>query len=232
MFPRWRPGCGWIWLLRILPEHESIVSGDKVNRLIDGFCGEGLPTIDFAHVDLSRGQQRPEQHRSGVGRRQNGLSFDPSLEFFVQTFDRVGGAYAAPLARRQPREGEQSVSCLLQAVGDGAVLEPPFSNEGLAADLYLLGCRRVDHIVVIRGDLVMQPLGGMRQKVSVLVNRAALYRHSVPDRGDSLVEPRRTIDDEELGTPEPALDEIVEHSAPGLGTLAAHARREFIMPGV
>src|SRR5258705_846673 len=89
---RCRPECGWNSGWRILREHEGIVSGDEVNRLIDGFCGEGLPTINLAHVDLSRGQQRPEQHRSGVGRRQNGLRFDPSLEFFVQTFDRVGGA--------------------------------------------------------------------------------------------------------------------------------------------
>src|SRR4029077_3075260 len=35
--------------------------------------------------------------------------------------------------------------------------------------------------------------------------------------------PRRAIDDEEFGTPEPALDEIAEHRAPGLGALAAHA---------
>src|SRR5208282_378330 len=32
-----------------------------------------------------------------------------------------------------------------------------------------------------------------------------------------------TIDDDELGPPQPALDEIVEHRAPGLGALAAHA---------
>jgi hypothetical protein len=38
---------------RILREHEGIVSGGKVNWLIDGLCGEGLPTIDLTHVDLS-----------------------------------------------------------------------------------------------------------------------------------------------------------------------------------
>ncbi len=46
-----RPECGWNSVWRILREHESIVSGNKVNRLIDWFCGDGLPTI--AHVDLS-----------------------------------------------------------------------------------------------------------------------------------------------------------------------------------
>src|SRR5664280_1138776 len=103
------------------------------------------------------------------------------------------------------------------------MLEPPFADEGLATELYLLGCRRVDHVVVIRGDLVMQALGCMCEQVSVLVNRAALDRHSVPDGGNGLVEPRRAIDDEELGTLKPALDEIVEHRAPSLGALPAHA---------
>src|SRR4030081_555601 len=41
----------FVW--RILREHEGIVSGGKVNRLIDGLCGERLPTIHLAHVDLS-----------------------------------------------------------------------------------------------------------------------------------------------------------------------------------
>src|SRR6266481_4826768 len=50
---RCRPECGWNSVWRILREHESIVSGNKVNRQIDWFCGDGLPTIDLAHVDLS-----------------------------------------------------------------------------------------------------------------------------------------------------------------------------------
>src|ERR1017187_930641 len=77
--------------------------------------------------------------------------------------------------------------------------------------------------VVIRGDLVMQALGCMREKISVLVNRAALHRHAVPDSGDGLVEPRRAVDNEELGPPQPAPNEIVEDSAPRLGALAAPA---------
>ena len=55
------------------------------------------------------------------------------------------------------------------------------------------------------------------------LNRAALDRHAVPDDGDGLVEPRRAVDDEELGPSQTALDEIVEDGAPGLGALAAHA---------
>src|SRR5260370_40153738 len=47
-----RPESGWNLEWRILRSHEGIVSGGKVNWLIDGFCGERLPTIDLAHVDL------------------------------------------------------------------------------------------------------------------------------------------------------------------------------------
>src|SRR5205809_543830 len=50
---------------RILRSKEGIVSGGRVNRLIDGFCGERLPTVNLAHVDLTGGEQRPEQHGSG-----------------------------------------------------------------------------------------------------------------------------------------------------------------------
>jgi hypothetical protein len=61
------PSGKWLELgWRILREHEGIVSGCEVNRLIARFYGERLPSIDLAHVDLSRGEQRPEQHGCGV----------------------------------------------------------------------------------------------------------------------------------------------------------------------
>jgi hypothetical protein len=72
--------------------HEVIVSGGKVNRLINGLCGEGLPTVHFSPANLSRGEQRPAHHRSGVGRRQHGLGFDPPLELLVHALDRIGRA--------------------------------------------------------------------------------------------------------------------------------------------
>src|SRR6476659_5565064 len=56
-----RPRSGWNWAWRILREHEGIVSGCEVNRLIAGLYGERLPSIDLLHVDPSRGEQRPEQ---------------------------------------------------------------------------------------------------------------------------------------------------------------------------
>jgi hypothetical protein len=64
--------------------------GGKANWLINGFCCEGLPTIHLAPADLSRGEQRSEHHRGGVGRRQHGLGFYPPLKFLVQPLDRVG----------------------------------------------------------------------------------------------------------------------------------------------
>src|SRR6059058_5003697 len=79
--PRW---CGralcWNSMWRNLRRHEVILSGGEVNWLIDGLCGERLPTIDLAHVDLTGGEQRPEQHGRGVCGRQHGLRLDPSLE--------------------------------------------------------------------------------------------------------------------------------------------------------
>ena len=57
----------------------------------------------------------------------------------------------------------------------------------------------------------------------MLMNGAPLHRHAVPHCGDRLVQPGRAIDDEELGPPQAALDEIVEHGTPGLGALATHA---------
>ena len=126
---------------------------------------------------------------AGIGRRQHGLRLDPSLELLVQSLDRIRGAGAAPLAWRQTGEGEEPVAGFLQAVGDGAVFEPPFADEGFAARFDLLTRRRVDRVVVIRGDLVMQALGRVREKVPMLVDRAALDRYAVPDGGDGLVEP-------------------------------------------
>ena len=111
--------------------------------MIDGLCGERLPTINLAHVDLTRGEQRPEQHRCCFCRRQHGLRLDPPLELFVQTLDRVRCSRASPLTWRQPCEGEQAVAGFLEAVGDRAMAQPPLADEGLAALLDLLGRGRI-----------------------------------------------------------------------------------------
>src|SRR3982074_3775232 len=84
------------------------------------------------------------------------------------------------LAGGEAREGEQTMAGFLQAVGNGAMLQPPFADEGLAASGDLLRCRRIDHVVVVGGDLLMQTFGRVGQKVPVLVDRAALHRVRPP----------------------------------------------------
>src|SRR5581483_1605308 len=88
--------------------------------------------------------------------------------------------------------------------------------------LDLLARRRVDHVVVVGGDLLMQALGRMRQQVPVLVRGTALHRHAIPHGGDYSLKPWRAVDNEEFGTAQAAPDEIVEQDTPGFGTLATH----------
>src|SRR6202008_482886 len=166
------------------------------------------------------GEQGPEQHCCGVRRWQHGLRLDPSLELLAQPLDGVRCACALPLARWQSREGEEPVAGFLQAVGHRTMLEPPFADEGLATRLDLLARRRVDHVVIVGGDLLMQAFGRMRQQVAVLVDRAALYWHAIPYDGDRSLKPWCAIDNEELGPLQPTPDEIVEHGTPGFGALA------------
>ena len=73
-------------------------------------------------------------------------------------------------------KGEEPVTGFLEAVGHRPALEPPLAQESLAATLHLGGGLGVDHIPVVLGDLVLHVLLGMSQKVTVLVNRAALDR--------------------------------------------------------
>jgi hypothetical protein len=130
---------GWLGIRR--DAISGILRVPSHNRLIDGVCGERLPTIDFPHVDLPRGEQRPEQHRSSIGRRQHGRGFDPSLELLMQTLTYAPVSLffrsAASCGERHPRrpsrslfshlaigsaaggESEEAVAGLLQAVGDG-----------------------------------------------------------------------------------------------------------------
>jgi hypothetical protein len=54
-----------------------------------------------------------------------------------------------------------------------AMLEPALADEGLAPRLDLLAHRRLDHVVIVGGDLIMQALGRMCQQVAMLVNRAS-----------------------------------------------------------
>lgn len=50
---------------------------------LDGL-GQGFPAVDLAHLYLAESEQRPEQHR-------NGLGFYAPAEFLVQALDGDGG---------------------------------------------------------------------------------------------------------------------------------------------
>ena len=60
----------------------------------------------------------------------------------MQTLDRVRGPCAAALGRWQASESEEAVAGFLQAVGDGAMTQPPLADESVAARRDLLGVRR------------------------------------------------------------------------------------------
>src|SRR5262249_16801218 len=94
------------------------------------------------------------------------------------------------------------------------MLEPPLAYESLAARLDLLSGSGINHVGVVRGDLLVQTLRRMRQQVSMLVDRTPLYRHAIPHGGDRLVEPGGALDDEELRLPQAAPDQIGEPGTP------------------
>src|SRR5215216_2434164 len=127
-------------------------------------------------VDLYRRRATPRTTLGGVCGRQHGLGLDPSFELLVQSLDCIRCACTALLGRWQTGEGEELVDGFLQAVGHGAVLEPPLADESLAARVDFLRRGTVDHIVVVGSDLIAQALRRMRQPLPLLADRAALHR--------------------------------------------------------
>src|SRR5580658_3688730 len=138
-----------------------------------------------------------------------------SMAFVVRALRHWLGGRRVNVKSRSPASSKLSAN--------GAVLEPPFADEGFAARFNLLGCRRIDQEDVVGADLLVQALGGRGEQVAMLVYCAPLHRHAVPDSGNCLFKPWRAVDDEELGPSQTALDEIIEDSAPCLGAFAAHA---------
>ena len=68
----------------------------------------------------------------------------------------------------------------------------------------------------------MQALGRVGEQVAMLMNRAPLDRHAIPDSGNRLLQPWRPVNDEELRPSQAARDQVVEHRTPRLRALAAH----------
>jgi hypothetical protein len=67
---------------------------------------------------------------------------------------------------------------------------------------------------VVVGDFFMQALGGVREEITVPMHGAPLQRHAIPNGSNRALQSGAATDDEELGPPQAALDEIVEHGAP------------------
>jgi hypothetical protein len=102
------------------------------------------------------------------------------FELLMQALDRVRGADRLPLARREAGEGEQPVAGLLQAVGDGAAFQLLLADEGFAPSFDLGPRRGVDHVAIVVGDFIVQPLGRVSKEIAVLVNRATLDQRIGP----------------------------------------------------
>src|ERR1700682_6319261 len=87
-----------------------------------------MPAVDFAHCDVPRSQQSPEQHSRRFRRGYNGLSFDPALELLVQSFDCIRGPDRFPLALGEAREGEELIASLFQTGGPCGAFQPPLAK--------------------------------------------------------------------------------------------------------
>jgi hypothetical protein len=88
---------------------------------------ELLPAVDLSRDDLPWRASR-EAHGGDFGVWQDGLRFDPPLEFFVQTFNGLPRAEQSPLARGEAHESVLSVRRFIQAVK--ALMPPIFSRAG------------------------------------------------------------------------------------------------------
>ena len=144
--------------------------------LIEGPRGEGLPSIEVAHVVLTGGGERPAKGRT--------VWLDPAFELLVHPFDCVRGARAllhwlgsnwvkVNADRRLPPHCQRP-----------AVRELPFVNERLAAlcDVFRRG--RIDR--TCRYSRRRFPHAGARARAQAdcdAYDPAPLHRHAVPDCG-------------------------------------------------
>ena len=80
------------------------------------------------------------------------------------------------------------------------------------------------NFVVLTSNLLVARymIGLSNFMLAVLVDRTALDRHVVPQRGDGLLQPRRAIDDHQLGRCQAPGYEVIQEGAPGSLAFAAH----------
>ncbi len=53
------------------------------------------------------------------------------------------------------------------------------------------GVARIDHVGIVGADFLMQALGRVRNQIAVLMNRAPLHLHAIPNGGDCFLQSRR-----------------------------------------
>src|SRR5207248_3435466 len=80
-----------------------------------------------------------------------------SMAFVVRALRHWLGGRCVKVKSRSPASSRLSATV--------TVLEPPLADEGLAARRDLLARRRVDHVVVISSELLMQAFGGAKSMV-------------------------------------------------------------------
>ena len=125
--------------------------------------------------------------------RRRNSSFSRSMALVVRADFHCDGS--SRVKAKQPLAG------FLEAVGDRLAFEPPFAQECLAAGFDLGRGVGVDHVAVVLGQFLVHVLGSMAQKIAVLVNGAALDRQCLaPERDERGLQPRGTVDDDELGS--------------------------------
>lgn len=128
-------------------------------------------------------------------------------------------------------ECEEPVPRFLQAIGDSPALQAPLAEKCPAPFLDLDRGVGIDHVPVVFGQLVVHMLRGMGQKVTVLVNRAALDRQLLsPQPHERSLQPRGAINDHEFGPFQAAGVKIVEELAPRGSALMKPARPDRQRP--
>ena len=89
----------------------------------------------------------------------------------------------------------------------------------------------IDHILVVVRYFLVQPLRRMREKVAMLVHRAALNRDIGPQHSQRRIQPRGAVDDDEFRRLQATFDKIVEEHSPGCLAFAAHIldRQQYLL---
>ena len=125
--------------------------------MINGLVSERVPAVDLRMLIWPEARSAQNSIAAVSADGSTVWALIGRLNLLVQPLDRVGGPRRCATGSMAGSESKEAVASFLQ--GDGAMTQPPLPDEGLAAGRDLLGRGRVDHVVVIGADLVVQALG-------------------------------------------------------------------------